>query len=260
MLGQRLVTAVILIPVVAWAVYAGGLWFFALVALVAGLAGYEFFAMMTAGGYRPSLSVGLGIIWVFIVDARHPEWGLGRFFVAVVIVLSLIWHVLQKKSATPALDWALTLAGGLTIGWLAAHFISLRELGPHWMALTLLSTWACDAGAYFVGLTLGRHKLIPRLSPKKTWEGAGGGWLCGVLVTVLVGLYLDLGVGHSLALGVAIATICPFGDLAVSMLKRQVGVKDSGRLIPGHGGMLDRIDTLLFSVVVVYYYVTLVVQ
>lgn len=260
MLSQRIASAVILIPVVAWMVYAGGLWFFALVALMAGLAGYEFFTMMTTGGYKPSLPLGLGIIWVFILDARHPEWGLGRFFVAAVIVLSLIWHLFQKNSTAPALDWAWTLAGGLTIGWLAAHFISLRALGVNWIALTLLSTWACDAGAYFVGLTVGRHKLIPRFSPKKTWEGAVGGWLCGVLVTVLVGLYLDLYIGHGLALGVAIATICPFGDLAVSMLKRQVGVKDSGRIIPGHGGVLDRIDTLLFSVVVVYYYVTLAIK
>ena len=176
-------------------------------------------------------------------------------------IVELDWQLFRKDTATPTVDWALTVAGALYLGWMASHFISLRDAprGFEWMVLTLLSTWGADTGAYFIGLSLGRHKFFPRLSPKKTWEGTIGGWFCGVAVTLSIGLGIGLGFAHSLVLGALVSTFLPFGDLAVSMMKRQVGVKDTSGLIPGHGGMLDRIDSLLFAVVVVYYYVRWVV-
>ncbi len=298
MLIYRVLSAVVLVPIAAWTIYRGGLWFFALVVLAAGLGGYEFFRMMAAGGYKPSTPLGLVLILLLLVDARYPLGLWARFSVAAVIILSLIWHLFtykgeppgdrvpsqplegekdemgghppspppwralfRREAATPTVDWALTLAGSFYIGWTAAHLVSLRELpaGMGWVFLTFLSTCVGDAGAYFIGGKWGHHRLFPRLSPGKSWEGAVGGWLCTVMVTVLAGFTVGLDVVHGLLLGAAMATINPFGDLAVSMMKREMGVKDSGRIIPGHGGVLDRIDTLLFSVVVVYYYATLVI-
>ena len=253
---QRSLSAVILIPVVAGATYAGGVWFFATIALVAGVAGYEFFQMMKLGGYKPSYFWGLILIWLLLADARSPAWQLARPALTGVMVMSLSWQLFKKATTAPTVDWALTIAGALYLGGMAGHFISLRDAprGLEWTALVLLATWATDTGAYVIGLSLGRHKFFPRLSPKKTWEGTIGGWLCGVAVTLLVGLYIGLGFVHGLVLGAITCALLPLGDLAVSMMKRQVGVKDTSGLIPGHGGMLDRIDSLLFAVVVVYYY------
>jgi len=258
---QRLLSAIILIPIVVWATYAGGLWFFAIIALVASVAGYEFFQMMKLGGYKPSCFWGLVLIWLLLADARYPAWQLAKPALTGVMVLSLSWQLFKKDTTTPTVDWALTIVGGLYLGWMPGHFISLRDAprGLEWMLLTLLCTWGADTGAYFIGLSLGRHKSFPRLSPKKTWEGTIGGWFCGVVVTLLVGLYIGLGFVHSLILGALVSAFLPLGDLAVSMMKRQVGVKDTSSLIPGHGGLLDRIDSLLFAVVVVYYYARWVV-
>jgi phosphatidate cytidylyltransferase len=258
---QRLLSAAILIPIVAGVTYAGGLWFFITIVFVASVAGYEFFHMMRLGGYKPSYFGGLALIWLLLADARYPAWQMTQPVLTAVIVLSLSWQLFKKDTTTPTVDWALTIAGGLYLGWMAGHFISLRDSprGFEWMVLTLLSTWGADTGAYFIGLSLGRHKFFPRLSPKKTWEGAIGGWFCGVAVTLLIGLGMGLGFVHSLVLGALVSAFLPLGDLAVSMMKRQVGVKDSSSLIPGHGGMLDRIDSLLFAGVVVYHYARWVV-
>jgi phosphatidate cytidylyltransferase len=122
-----------------------------------------------------------------------------------------------------------------------------------------LVTWIIDSAAFVVGKAIGRHPCAPYLSPKKTWEGMVGGWIGGVVATILLGYWLvDLHWPHGLALGALVATVAPFGDLAKSMVKRQMGVKDFSALIPGHGGMFDRIDSLLFVAPVIYYYVTMV--
>jgi phosphatidate cytidylyltransferase len=258
---QRLLSAAILIPLAAGATYAGGLCFFATIVFAASVAGYEFFHMMRLGGYKPSYSWGLALIWLLLVDARYPAWQLAKPALTAVIVLSLSWQLLKKETSTPTVDWALTIVGGLYLGWMAGHFISLRDAprGFEWMVLTLLCTWGADTGAYLIGLSLGHHKFFPRLSPKKTWEGTIGGWFCGVAVALVIGLSMKLGLVHSLVLGALVSAFLPLGDLAVSMMKREVGVKDSSSLIPGHGGMLDRMDSLLFAVVVVYCYARWVV-
>jgi phosphatidate cytidylyltransferase len=176
--------------------------------------------------------------------------------------------LLRPPQGLPTQSWALTLGAALWLGWLISHFTLLRDLSPpfglgigtRWMVLAFLVTWINDSAAYFVGKTIGRHPCAPYLSPKKTWEGTIGGWFGGVAATMLLGYWLvDLPWTHGLALGALVATVAPFGDLAKSMVKRQMGVKDFGALIPGHGGMFDRIDSLLFVAPVMYYYATLVV-
>lgn len=260
LLGRRILSASVLIPVVGGAVYLGGPWLAMVVGGAALVAGYEFYGLLRRRSYAPSTWSGLLLIALLLLGAYQPQWPVIRPAVAGVLMLTLGWQLFQAHSPTPMADWALTLSGGMYLGWLMGHFLLLRAAsgGLRWLALALLSTWICDSGAYFIGLWLGRHKLWPRISPKKTWEGAVGGGISGVVLTALVASLLGLGWPHGVLIGALVAIVAPFGDLAVSMLKREVGAKDSSHLIPGHGGMLDRIDSLLFTVPVVYYYAAFV--
>jgi phosphatidate cytidylyltransferase len=261
LLIQRVLSAALLIPIVGVAVYLGGAWLAVIVALATLLAGWEFYRLLYRGGYRPSMALGLLLIAILLVGAYRPEWGLIPPAVTGMMMLTLGWQLFQRDSSAPMVDWALTVSGGLYLGWLAGHFIVLRSVldGFRWVVLALLATWICDTGAFFLGRSFGRRKLWPRISPRKTWEGAVGGWMCGTGLTAVVGGLLGLGWFHGALIGALVGVVAPFGDFAVSMLKRQVGVKDSGGLIPGHGGMLDRIDSLLFTVPMVYYYARFVV-
>jgi len=261
-LSHRIFSAIALIPIVAWVVYAGDGWFLGALAVAGTLAGREFYQMMRHGGFRPAPAVGLSLLLLLLLDAYRPAWDIARPAIALLIILAFVWHLLQKDDAAPTASWALTVMGGLYLGWFLGHFILLRARpdGLLWTIVAFLATWISDTGAYFTGLALGRHKLWPRISPKKSWEGSIGGLVTGVLGTTLVAWLAGLPAAHGAVVGALIPIITPFGDLAISMMKRQVGVKDSGSLIPGHGGMLDRLDSLLFSAVVVYYYVTWVVR
>jgi phosphatidate cytidylyltransferase len=267
MLRTRVLSAAVLIPLVAGLTYAGG-WLLAGVLLVVAVrAAYELFQLMHQAGYRPSLAGSAVVMAALLASARYPDLHLTGLVLAAAVMGTLIWHLLHPPQGHPTQSWALTLGAALWLGWLLSHFVLIRDLSPafglgtgtRWLVLMFLTTWVNDSAAYFVGKTIGRHPCSPYLSPKKTWEGTIGGWLGGVAATVLLGTWLvDLPWGHGLALGALVATAAPFGDLAKSMVKRQMGVKDFSALIPGHGGMLDRVDSLLFVAPVVYYYATLV--
>jgi phosphatidate cytidylyltransferase len=266
-LKTRVLSAVVLIPLVAGATYAGGWILTAVLIVVAVRSTYELFHLMGQAGYRPSLVASAVAIAAFLVVAHFPDSGLLGLVLAASVMGTLIWQLLRPPKGHPTQSWALTLGAALWLGWLISHFTLLRDLSPpfdlgigtRWMVLVFLVTWVNDSAAYFVGKAIGRHPCAPYLSPKKTWEGTIGGWLGGVAATMLLGYWLvDLPWAHGLALGALVATVAPFGDLAKSMVKRQMGVKDFSALIPGHGGMFDRVDSLLFVVPVVYYYLTLV--
>jgi phosphatidate cytidylyltransferase len=244
-------------------VWAGGWAFFALVLLVAGLAGYEFTLMMQASGHRVSLFFVYAIIILFMIDAAFSGHGIARHGLVWILILSISWQILHYRPGSSTVDWALTVSGGLYVGWLLSFFIALRTMpdGLAWTAAALLITWASDSGAYFLGRALGRHKLCPLLSPNKTWEGIAGGFLGGIFAGGCVGALAmywagAIGVLPGLVLGVLIACVAPFGDLAISMMKREARVKDSSALIPipGHGGILDRTDSLMFAAVITYYF------
>ncbi len=182
---------------------------------------------------------------------------------ALVMLISLAWQLLRRRERVIA-DWALTIAGGMYIGLCGAYLVRLRNLrvnGLWWTLIVLAATFLADTGAQLVGLTLGRRRMAPILSAGKTWEGYVGGLVFGsaggALMAVLSRRWggVDIIVGHGWTVGLLIAIIAPMGDLAVSMLKRQADVKDSGRLFPGHGGALDRLDSLLWAAVIGYHYV-----
>jgi len=262
MLRTRVLSALVLIPVTAGVAYLGGWPFAAAIMLAAGLAVWELYALLGKAGQSACRPLGLAMIAAWIVGAAQPAWSAWTDLALTLLVMAaLVWHMFQKERPTPGSDFIATAAGALYLGWLASRFVALRALpdGLWWLALALISTWITDSGAYFVGRRWGRRKLAPRLSPKKTWEGGVGGWVIGVALTPLVAWLMGLPPLHGLGIGIVAATLAPFGDLAESMFKRQVGVKDSGALIPGHGGMFDRIDSLLFVVPAAYYYVLLLV-
>lgn len=257
MLGKRIISAAVMIPIALVAVYLGGPCFFALILLVGMLAAYEYLRMMRQKGFAPSYVLGLALAALLVADAQWPGLGLLFWGLTFIPVGWLIVEVFRGNRPGALTDWALGLAGPAYIGLCLSHFVRLRAMdgGLEWLLLALLGTWICDSGAYFVGHGLGRHPFFPKVSPKKTLEGAIGGLVSGVAAVVLLGYYIfGLGVGWGLLLGLFVVFAATFGDLAESVIKRQVGVKDSSNLIPGHGGMLDRIDSLLLAVPVVYYF------
>jgi phosphatidate cytidylyltransferase len=254
---QRIVSALVLIPIVGIAVYLGGAFLFALVAIAVTLAAWEYLALVKAAGAAPSRVLTIALTAGFLAEAQWPSVVPLRLAVAVVAAAPLIVEVLKGSRAGALPGWALGVAGAVYLGVLAGHIVSLRAVpqGTAWLALALVCTWICDTGAYAVGRAWGRRPFFPRISPKKTWEGALGGLATGTVATVGLGYWwLGLSPLAGALLGVLIVLAATFGDLAESVIKRQVGAKDSGALIPGHGGMLDRIDSLLFVVPAVYYF------
>ena len=261
MLIHRALSAILLIPVVVAALLLGGYWFAALITIAGLLANYEFSRLSRPSDTRPSILFGLLLTAALIGAAGWPQWPLTRFVLVLIVMVSLTWEVIRtrvKGNLVPGAlnSWALMLAGALYIGGLISHFVSLRQLerGEYWVALALLTTWLCDSAAYFVGTWIGRHASSPHISPKKTWEGTVAGLLAGTATGALAGRFLDIPLAWGIPLGLLLSLASTFGDLAESFIKRQVGVKDSSNLIPGHGGALDRIDSLMFVGPIVYYF------
>jgi phosphatidate cytidylyltransferase len=189
------------------------------------------------------------------------------WMISLVILLSMAYHLVayERGRGQAGTDFGVTLGGIFYIGWIGAYFMSLRSLpeGQWWMLVVLAGVMLADSGAYFIGRKFGRHKLAPRLSPKKTWEGYFGGIIIGVPLTALLAALIQMGVGttsgitplRGMLVGLVMALVPTLGDLGESMIKRQMGVKDSGNILPGHGGAFDRIDAWLWAVVIGYYMV-----
>jgi phosphatidate cytidylyltransferase len=264
-LRTRILTAAVLIPIAFGCIYLGGLPFLSLVLLLLTLAEIEFCSLMARDGSLPALAFGLGMVWLFLLDAQFSRLGMLRPGMALILLGSLAWQLFHRQGS-PVADWALTVTGGLYLGLCGACLIGLRGLQPDglWWTLTVVpAIMIADSSAYCVGRAWGRRKLVPTLSPGKTWEGyLSGVVIAGGLTALIVLLWRTevgtgtaVAAGHGLALGLLIAILAPLGDLAVSMIKRQVGVKDSGWIIPGHGGALDRVDSILWAAVIGYYYV-----
>jgi phosphatidate cytidylyltransferase len=256
MLRERILSAVVLIPIVAAAVYFGGILLFGIVLVAGLLAGYEFLVLVRHDEASPSMPFGLLLIALLIADGQWPQGMIIRPTLLILSLATLTAQVFRGNAPGSLQSWALALAGGLYVGLSLSFFPRLRalDLGIYWVIIALLGTWTSDSGAYFVGRAFGRHPFFPKISPKKTLEGAVGGLVSGVaLVAPMARWLLGLGWGWGILLGIVLVFGATFGDLSESVIKRQVGVKDSSGLIPGHGGMLDRLDSLLFVVPLVYY-------
>jgi phosphatidate cytidylyltransferase len=252
---SRVLVALLGLPLVLVLVWAGGWWLFALAAVAAVLALHEYALMIRS--LRPVILAAYAGALLSLVGAHLGglQWTVAGFLTTMVLAFLLHWIATTRQSATVAI--ASTVLGAAWIGLGLAHLLLLREIPSEGELATftvLLAVWAGDIGAFFAGRLIGRHKLAPALSPGKTWEG----FLFGTAATIFVAfvaLYKQhyLSIWQSIVLGAVIAIAAPLGDLFESALKRDMQVKDSGRLLAAHGGVLDRIDSLLFAVVASYY-------
>jgi len=264
MLKKRVITALCIIPFLITAVWFDQPlpWFAILVAIWGLLAVLEFYKLTGASKAAPLTYFGL--IWTLLfILSPHFNYDLAiPLLLTSAVVLSLIWLLWQPQKEGAFIGWAWTIAGILYVGWLLSYFVALRGLdnGREWVFLALFTTFGSDTTAFFIGRALGKHQLAPRISPGKTWEGAIAGVFCSIIVSlILVNLFsLPLSYGWTILLGLLVSILGQLGDLVESLLKRNMGVKDSSRLIPGHGGFLDRIDSLVFVGIVVYYYVLII--
>ncbi|HEU5066387.1 MAG TPA: phosphatidate cytidylyltransferase [Gaiellaceae bacterium] len=249
---SRILIAAAGIPLVLWLVYLGGWPMFGLAAVGALIALHELYWMtrtlrpVVLAGYLGALAVLLG------ATLGGADWALAG-------LLSTLLFAFVIKGGLSTVSVSVTVLGVVWIGLGLAHALLLRDIDEHGVLAVytvLLAVWAGDAAAYFVGRLVGRHKLAPTVSPGKSWEGLIAGTVATVAVT-FVAVYEQsfLTISESLVLGVVIAIVAPLGDLFESALKRDADVKDSGRLLAGHGGVLDRIDALLFAWVAAYYVV-----
>ncbi|MGQ9681158.1 MAG: phosphatidate cytidylyltransferase [Anaerolineae bacterium] len=263
MLRTRVLSALLLIPLVALMVYLGGIWFACFVALVAALATREFCLLARAIGAHLLIPVTVGLSVLLVLSAFVTQHEVGQALFIFVLIGIMVWRVMRQDYAGFVYDWSTTLTGAAYVGGMLSYMVLLRELqqGLVWVALVLLTTWAADTAAYFVGSAWGRTPFLPRVSPRKTMEGTIAGLVFGIIVATASGmLFLRLDVARAIGLGVVLVLAITFGDPSESLLKRQAGAKDSGQLIPGHGGVLDRVDSLLFAGVAAYYYAIWIVQ
>jgi phosphatidate cytidylyltransferase len=262
----RVLTAVALGPPVIFTIVQGGWWFTGLVVLALSISAVEWVQLAAQGGQRVSGGLILLLVWLFLADRAVPQVDLLSPGLVLLLVANMGWAVVRYRQGSnrAMVGFAFTLAGGVYLGWLGAHFLALRALpdGGWWTGLAIPAVWVADTAAYLVGARWGRTKLMPDVSPKKTWEGYVAGILGGGLGAAgLAALWRALGAGptvtplHGLVLGLLAGSVGPVGDLGISALKRQVGAKDSGSLLPGHGGFLDRLDALIVVVPIGYYYV-----
>jgi phosphatidate cytidylyltransferase len=252
---SRLLVAAVGLPVVLGLVYLGGWWVFGL-ALVASLVSLHEYWLL-ARPLAPLAPAGyVGAILALVgAEAGGIAWAVGGLF--TTFVLAFVLKAISEARAASTIAISGTVMGAVWIGGGLTCLVLVRELPDHGRlaAITvLLAVWAGDTFAYFGGRLIGRHKMAPTTSPGKTWEGLVVGTAATIFV-VFVALYHQhfLTIGHSVVLGVVVALAAPLGDLFESLLKRDMDVKDTGRLLGGHGGMLDRIDALLFAAPAAYF-------
>ncbi len=256
MLAQRVASAAIGVPLIIVLIYAGGAVYVAVVAAALAVAAAEYqharrpwldpvclLAALIAGG----IAVGAHserVVWLAWLGAA-----------LVVMPIAALLNPVEDEDTVIDVFW--TLGGVTYVGFLGGFIVLLRDLDPDgrsWVYLAVLSTFAVDTGSYFVGRTIGRRPLAPTISPHKTVEGFLGGYACGFAVVLALNAVFDLGVdpGRIALLGGLLPPVAAAGDLGESAVKRALGIKDASSLIPGHGGVLDRLDSILFTFTLVY--------
>jgi len=273
---QRVISAAVLVPVLLVVLALGEPVLAVAVALITSLAAVEVFRLLKGAGYVPFAALGTALALVVVLDTAFPEvlQGSGLLLVAVGIILTAVASFTKIDPGDGLQAWMTTVFGALYVS-LLAFLIRIGQVAPEmpanaplsavgaergWLLLLVLAVWSYDTGAYLVGKNIGRTKFLTHISPSKTIEGLVG----GVIATTIVVAIMLWGLGqdplHAVVLGPLTAFAAQAGDLAESVIKRAAGAKDSGDLIPGHGGMLDRVDSFVFAAPVVTLYVLALIR
>jgi len=273
MILPRLLTAIIGIPVILLSIYFGNIPYFILVLLVVCFSLQEYFFLLVKGGYGPRVVPGYVAAGALLFSVYFSGTGVlapaGNVVTAVVLTLFLfalfIYEILASTFKRKLEEGAVgristTFAGVFLISWCFGHLLLMRDIKPYGAEYTFflfLLLWVADTAAYVTGIRFGRRRLSEKISPKKSVEGAIGGVLVGVISGILLKHLLKLGeikTVESAVLSFVIIVVAYFSDLSESLIKRDAGVKDSDVLLPGHGGILDRFDSFLFTAPILYYY------
>jgi len=258
--ARRVLSTAVLLPVFIWVLVAAPAWvFIAMIVGVGMLANWEFTRMFERAGVPVLRDAGL--LWGALVTLAFVRPDRSGAALAIVVI-GLLVASLDRGPAAPA-RWqrvAITLLGVCYVNWLLGHTILLRALpdGVHWILLLVWVTWLGETAAYAVGSLIGRHRLAPAISPGKSIEGAVAQLVVSIVAAITAPgwLFPGLRFQDALVVGILLGVLGQIGDLVESALKRSVGTKDTGQVIPGHGGVLDRIDSLLFNAPALFYYVT----
>ncbi len=262
---QRAIVTLTIGPLLLYLVTIGGWLYFIPFLIVLSVAVYEFTQIVGKMGWHVPFFLLLPLVMLqwfnaqfSIIESDALIWAISFF----IVMLYGLWLYEIKGHQYTLMSWFSLVMGVIVLGWLGSHFFWIRrleEMAWQWTMLTFIATWFADIGAYLVGrflagrFILGKHQLTPRLSPNKTVEGLFGGLFFATAVSVIIAPFLDIPVMHALFLGILVSFVGPVGDLSISLIKREAGVKDSGILFPGHGGALDRIDSLVWSTTIGYY-------
>lgn len=275
---MRFVSGIIGIPLMILSLLVwNGTPFILAIGLLSLLGLNEFYRGVRRTGAEPQEWLGVGCVILFLFAARE------RFNPPVILIpgvltffiISSLSVELLKRDRAPIRNLGVTYLGVIYVGWLFSYLVALQSIpGKTQMKITgfevpwgawlvlfvVFAAWAADTGAYLIGRKWGYHKMTPVLSPGKSWEGAFAGITWSVAMCVVMGLLVSIPWVHILVLGVSIALVSLVGDLVESSLKRELGLKDFGSILPGHGGILDRFDGLFFAAPFFYYYITLVMK
>lgn len=263
---RRLVTSLFFLPALIVIAREGGGYYLILIETGIGIGTYEFLTMLEGRGMKPYKMLGTFCALLLGWTAFYQSY-LFTYLTFTILLLALSMTELSRSTKEQAINHiATTIFGAMYVGWLMSHLVLLRELpyamgqvyaaGTGYALLPFVLTWSCDSAAYFFGMKFGKHKLLPRISPAKSWEGAiGGGCFAVIAGFIYQQIYAHfLSWFDILVLGVSVGVLAQVGDLVESLIKRDADIKDVAATIPGHGGILDRFDSLLFTAPMIYYY------
>lgn len=262
----RILTILASVPVIWACVYFGGLAFLFLILALALVSINEFYALMIKKNYQPAFWVGNIITIFFIIFAYYSlkrDWEPAHSAIfTIAAIIALVSGLFLRREEDTIVDVSVTVLGMTYIGWFFSYFLFIRNMTEHggYLFFLMLTIWANDVVAYLIGSRFGKRKLAPKISPKKTVEGAAAGFIVCLVAAGIFSWVAQLELAHALILGGIIGIVAIFSDLVESLIKRDAGAKDSSNLVPGHGGVLDRMDSFILTAPVMYYYIVWVIR
>jgi len=261
---KRTLTIVIVIPLIIFIIFWEKFPLFIVIMLLAGFGLNELYSMARKRGFEPSFILGFTLTSYFIFSTIYDLYNLKydkNIIIIFVIILFSFIQLFKKDHSMSLPNISISIFGSIYIGYLFSFILKIKYLpnGNYYLLSLLFITWINDAAAYVIGTKFGKNRIFPRISPKKSIEGSIGGIIFSTISVFILKNWLSLTFTKLIFLGLVIAIMAQLGDLFESMLKRGSEVKDSGNLIPGHGGILDCLDSLLFTAPVFYFYITFLI-